>query len=271
MSNNINGRGNGNVLNNQWDMTSGSTSAEVARCICEAEQARSQLADFMGQDVAETRFVSLGENCSSAWYLKQLGLKDGSYPFDWIFSSPEIVQDCINDGFEKYLDRELMVPIKGGTAAGHSLYHEKLFSHRSPLVGDEDYDYYQRCCNRFLELMALQASACYLITLINEPSKRVGWAKGFTGQFAMPEHQGVESVSDLVGCIKEKNANAKFVVVDHYTEGERHTVSEKVADDLFFIGFYAGGRSTGVFYPDKLDDFCFKLILTGLFGASGNQ
>jgi hypothetical protein len=46
--------------------------------------------------------ISLGENCNSAWYIKQVGLKKSSYPFDWIYCSPEIINHCIKDSFKTY-------------------------------------------------------------------------------------------------------------------------------------------------------------------------
>lgn len=36
---------------------------------------------------------------------------------------------------------------------------------------------------------------------------------------------------------------------------------------VFFIEFCAGGDSTGVYFPDPLDDYCAKLILAGAKGG----
>ena len=259
-----------NPSNNRTDMASSYTSVEVSRHIHEADKAKFQLSKFMGSVEKGTEFVSLGENCSSAWYLKQLGLKEGSYPFDWIFSSPDIVLDCINDKFEKYLDKELISPKDDQVSAGHFYYHSNLFNHRNPLASEDDYNYFKRCCNRFFELVNSQDHSCYLITLINEPSKRPGWAKGFTNQFHMPKDQSIETVSSLIENIKERNINSKFVIIDHYTNSNRPTISKKINDSVFLVEFYAGGESTGVFYKNQLDDFCFKLVLTGLYGISKN-
>jgi hypothetical protein len=253
-------------LNNRLDMTESYAADEISRLMTEANQAKFQLADFMGCDGVGTKIVSLGENCSSAWYIKQLGLKEASFPFDWIFSSPEIVLDCTNDRFEKYLDKSLIVPNRNNTSAGHSYYHKNLFNHRNPLASEDDYSYHKRCCDRFISLLESQDNACFLITLINEPSKRQGWAKGFTNHFLMPKSQTLDSVSELIESIKEKNVNSKFVIVDHYTDSKGFTISEKISEHVFLIKFHANGESTGVFFSNQLDDFRFKLILTGLYG-----
>lgn len=56
--------------------------------------------------------VSIGENCNSAWYLKETGNKNASYPYDWIFSSGEIVTHTIKDDFKSFLNKELIFHIK---------------------------------------------------------------------------------------------------------------------------------------------------------------
>ena len=259
-----------NPTNDRLDMTSTYSNAQVTRLIQESDKVKSQLAEFMGNNTENTKFVSLGENCSSAWYLKQIGLKKASYPFDWIFSSPEIVLDCINNNFERYLNRRFITPKPNNTSAGHSYYHENLFNHRNPLSSEDDYNYLQRCCNRFIEILKSQSSCCYLITLINESSKRPGWANGFTKNFSMPKNQNLGTVSELIKVIKGRNKNSKFIIIDHYTNSEKPTISRKVNDDVCFIEVHARAKSTGVFYVDALDDFCFKQALVGLYGKSRN-
>lgn len=51
-----------------------------------------------------THFVSLGYRCSSAGILKSLGLKQASYPFDWLVSRPPIIEHCIATGFAEFLN-----------------------------------------------------------------------------------------------------------------------------------------------------------------------
>ena len=166
------------------------------------------------------------------------------------------------------MDKELIVPKRGNASAGHSYYHDDLFNHRNPLASDNDYSYLQRCCTRFTELLESQQNTCYLITLINEPEKRLTWAKGFNKQFALPEGRRLESASNIVEYLKEKNQNSKFILVDHYTDSIKPLQYGRINDDVFFIEFHAMGKSTGVFYENELDDFCYKLVLTELYGEA---
>ena len=50
-------------------------------------------------------FISIGPYCSSADILKNNGLRNAAYPFDYIFSSLEMVKHCISDRFNIFLDK----------------------------------------------------------------------------------------------------------------------------------------------------------------------
>jgi hypothetical protein len=234
--------------------------------IAHAKGAHQVIRDFLPMD-QRYQFASLGENCSSAWYLKQSGLKAESYPFDWIFSSPEIVLHCIEDEFKTFLDKSLIEPSRDGHSAGHAFYHSKLFNHRNPLGGAREYGYITRCCERFLEFVGGQHNAVYFITLINEPDVRSDWAEGFNNRFALPRDQGLDTVRELMACLIDKNHASRFIVVDHSTNGNRHVAAERVDERTVFIDFRAAGASTGVYYADPLDDFCYKLVMAGLVSA----
>ncbi len=235
-----------------------------ARFISEAEAASKKLRLFMQAESKEQTFISLGENCSSAWYLKQLGLKKASYPFDWIFSSPEIIIDCIKDGFAKFLHQSQIIEKPGKLSAGHAYYHANLFQHKNPLLNHDNYAYYQRCCDRFLEKIKSDIPIVFVLTLINEPLKRPLWADGFTYAFTMPVNQDIASVQPLCSYLKTIHTNSKFIIVDHYTERESSVTCEVIDDTIFAIRFCAGGKSNGLKYENHIDDYCFKLVLSGL-------
>lgn len=46
--------------------------------------------------------LPLGYDCSPAGALRDLGLRQEAYPFDWVQSSAEIVRQCIVEGFARY-------------------------------------------------------------------------------------------------------------------------------------------------------------------------
>lgn len=237
----------------------------------EARSAVGALASFLAdRPAADTEFVSLGQNCSTAWYLKQAGLKRASYPFDWLFTSPQIVADCLDHGFARFLDPALVRPKAGdANAAGHALYHASLFNHRNPLRSEEDQAYYRRACERFDVLLASRRAVVFVVTLVNEPDKRRGWAAGFGGAFPMPLRQDLDTLQPLFDAVRRRHADARFVVVDPYTNQPRRGVSCRGAGpDTLLLRFDAGGDSTGVYFTDALDDQACRAVFAGLVGTA---
>ena len=52
-----------------------------------------------------TEFISIGPFCRTAIILKALNKRNCSYPFDCIFRSIKMVNHCIENEFEIFLDK----------------------------------------------------------------------------------------------------------------------------------------------------------------------
>ena len=73
--------------------------------------------------------LSLGSACFTARFLQQQRLRTHAAPFDWVFSSAQMVTHCIETGFASLLDTDQYHRLAGGTVghrrysvmAGHSL------------------------------------------------------------------------------------------------------------------------------------------------------
>lgn len=106
-----------------------------------------------GRDAREpgaVNHVSLGSHCHAAQILKETGLRTWSGPFDWIFSSPGMVRDCLADDFAALLDRSQYesTPLHERTAphetrCRHRLYRERhaipfVFNHHDPAASAAD-------------------------------------------------------------------------------------------------------------------------------------
>jgi hypothetical protein len=95
--------------------------------------------------------VSLGCNCQMAHVLKTLDLRAWSGPFDWIFTMPGMVRDCLADDFAALTDRAQLESIPAAERRGpdiwkgcHRLYRERhglecVFNHHDPAAVPEDY------------------------------------------------------------------------------------------------------------------------------------
>jgi hypothetical protein len=52
------------------------------------------------------KVFSVGYRCSSAGILKHMGLKNESFPFDWLISRLPIIQDCIQTKFIHFINQQ---------------------------------------------------------------------------------------------------------------------------------------------------------------------
>ena len=97
--------------------------------------------------------VSLGCNCQMAHVLKTLDLRTWSGPFDWIFTLPGMVRDCLEDDFAALIDRRELesIPLPERRGADiwkgrHRLYRERhglecVFNHHDPAADPADYTF----------------------------------------------------------------------------------------------------------------------------------
>ncbi|MDX1365654.1 MAG: DUF1796 family putative cysteine peptidase [Arenibacter latericius] len=209
--------------------------------------------------------VSIGENCNSSWYLKETGNKNASYPYDWIFSSGEILTHTIRDDFKSFLNKDLIFHRKKNKA-GHSLYHSNLFNHRDPLNSDKDYSYYERSATRFLNLLKNTDNyILFVCTVIQEKEKRLDWANGFDRDFELPTNQGLDSFTETMELIQSINKNVKFIFINQITEGKFNLEIDTMTSDVLWINFSSEGANSGVKYRNALDDLIMKIIYKGMF------
>ena len=69
-------------------------------------------------------FISIGPYCSAADILKANGLRNTAYPFDYIFSSLEMVKHCINNRFNIFLDKNYYKYCSENSS--HHLFYSKF-------------------------------------------------------------------------------------------------------------------------------------------------
>jgi hypothetical protein len=122
-------------------------------------------------------FISIGPYCSSADILKSNGLRNSAYPFDYIFSSLEMIKHCIDDRFDIFLDKNYHK--YSSKNSSHHLFYSKFIdteilrkhhiAHNLPniannlinreiflhhnLLNNDVYLSFVRRCNRLLNLI----------------------------------------------------------------------------------------------------------------------
>lgn len=215
--------------------------------LVEASNISNKINTWLGSEIHEN--ISFGENCNTSSYLKKTSNKNASYPFDWIFSSPEIILHAIKDGFKLFLDKDQIFQINK-KRAGHRFYHSRMFNHRSPLKSDANYNYYVRAINRLKLVLENQKHSVFVVTVINETEK--------------PISQLLENFTPLISYIKKINPNSKFLFLSQITKNKPSIDLSYLDDTMLWVDFTSQGSNSGTKYRDRIDDTVAKIIFQGL-------
>lgn len=117
---------------------------------------------------AASTVVSIGPLCTGAQTLKDMGLRQAAYPFDWIFSDLAMVQHCVETRFAKLLDPALISSRTSDTGTGKSTnswyedaQNNPVFNHHD-LTDPETLASFRRRAERFMDLYASRDGAVLL-------------------------------------------------------------------------------------------------------------
>ena len=187
---------------------------------------------------------SLGCQCSTASWIKQKNMKKCSYPFDWIYSNPKMILDCINDDFVKFLDRSLHIPSKHKkkkNISGHKIYGGCIFNHHY-ILEDEQYEYFVRCVNRFRELTKINDNKLFIISFINKK-------KDITKELQ-------KQLNDLYTTLQKITNNFDLLVVWHTigTELKSNVIEDKELNNLKYINITTINRNNGRKIKDRKEN-----------------
>jgi len=135
------------------------------------------------------KIFSLGFRCSSAAILKRMGLKHESFPFDWLISRLSVIRHCMETDFTEFLnlsnyqrkysntyemadsrsgficDEHLMVNLyyqPVDQPDPENTYKWYLAMNHHNILEQKDTEYYERCVQRYRELMTFDEPKIYL-------------------------------------------------------------------------------------------------------------
>mmetsp|Transcript_32415 Transcript_32415/g.96563 ORF Transcript_32415/g.96563 Transcript_32415/m.96563 type:complete len:452 (-) Transcript_32415:119-1474(-) len=99
--------------------------------------------------------LSFGSRCLVARVLQEAGVRKYAGPFDWIYSTVEMVRHCLQDRFEVFLAPEQLQ--RAGHAWGHQTYGPMIrrgvvFPHHEPL--ERDRSHFVRSAERLRHVLA---------------------------------------------------------------------------------------------------------------------
>ena len=219
-----------------------------------ATKVNTEIRKWLGNTNCEV--IGLGQNCNASWYIKESGNKQTSYPFDWIFTTPEIILDILADDFQAFTQKDLLIP--HGLDAGNERYHETFYGHRNPASREADRLYLIRCVERWKERMQSQKPVLFLTVVLNESDKRKRWKEGFTKEFSMPTNQKLEDFSGMTKMLYSINPNCKFLFIEQKTQSQFDLSIIEKSENTIWLNFSAIDKNTGVQYMHNVDDDVMK-------------
>jgi Putative papain-like cysteine peptidase (DUF1796) len=253
------------------------------------------MADDLHDGLSEDRYAdktiifSVGHRCTSTSLIKEMKQKFETYPFDWVVSKLDVLVHCIETEFEEYLRVENYVDQKSETfnlcddVKTHVCYENILYNkyYEEEYLPDKpenkigtygmklamthhdirtskDYQYFQRCIQRFKKILSLSQQKFYLyvhpIMGVNDYDMQVTNGSLLNYFNAFTEY------------LKTKTANSfgiYFVVVKNESKkGSVEVLFE--TDDLIIYAMHTnqnlvdgGGVYDGDFYTEQ-----YKMLIT---------
>lgn len=120
----------------------------------------------------EPLLVGLGSYCEAANILRDCGVRNAAFPFDWMLSS-----DCkkliksLDDDFFYFMDKKYLVPSKASNTVLLQTYYSMEFHHEGEWKGDSNYltqnteklvEKYQRRVERFRQLKSFLGKVIFI-------------------------------------------------------------------------------------------------------------
>lgn len=237
----------------------------------------------------KTILFSVGHRCTSASLIKEMRHKFETYPFDWVVSKLDVLVHCIETDFEEYLRAENYVNKVSETfnlcdgvkthVCNENIFYNKYYEHEympdkvenkigtygmklalthHDMRQEKDRQYFQRCVQRFKNILALPQQKFYLYV---HPIMGMADYEENMGQGSLLAY--FNAFSDY---LKTKTANAVgifFVVVKNQArKGEVEVLFE--TEDVIVHTMYAnqdlidgGGVYSGDFYTEQ-----YKMLIT---------
>jgi hypothetical protein len=189
------------------------------------------------------KFCSLGKLCQSSKILQRIGVKNESYPFDWVHSNLDIIQHCIDDDFKSLMDKSFYFSStdKATTkSCNHEIYSKMcggvFFRHRDPLSIEDDYNYFVRCVDRFRMLL--------------KSEERKTFIQFYRGH----EEESITKTINFNQNFKKITSNYKIITILHELSNEtNHTISN-ISDDLKIIFLKTKSPSCGMTFAHEDDN-----------------
>eukprot|EP00746_Dinoflagellata_sp_MGD_P015929 gnl/MRDRNA2_/MRDRNA2_135635_c0_seq1.p1 gnl/MRDRNA2_/MRDRNA2_135635_c0~~gnl/MRDRNA2_/MRDRNA2_135635_c0_seq1.p1 ORF type:complete len:390 (-),score=64.47 gnl/MRDRNA2_/MRDRNA2_135635_c0_seq1:13-1182(-) len=228
--------------------------------------------------------LSFGSCCLVARILREAGVRLYAGPFDWLFSSAQMVRHCIGDDFSTFLDVDQILGQPPEKARCHSFYGEMMnrvvvFPHHEPRGRDRGY--YKRSVQRFLNVLASPEKKLFVLVHLVQSQQELHGTRDPDALGSVRDGSG-SSNAEIGRLFDELNmrgvVNFELRVVhavepglDQRIEADRNgSNSHSLVFDtgpgrerLVVYELHCAGRFTGLFFKNFVDEKSMKQLMLG--------
>ena len=204
---------------------------------------------------------SLGGRCHTASLLKECSLKKASYPFDWIFSNLNMIIHCIQDDFNIFLNKDYYNFENQNNIIqkqNHSFYCENelepTFNHHNPL-NIVDYQYFQRCCKRFKNLLSTNEFKLFFTMFLN---------------YNKIDDEFINNIINFKNELSKYTCNFGILCIVQYV-GNSNYYNFTKHENIHFLEVYTLSKSDGKEFENKNDNDYLNNIITSTYKFDLNE
>ena len=228
--------------------------------------------------------VPFGTFCHIASLLRDTGLRRWTGPFDWIFSTPGLLADCLDDDFAAFLDPAHLRSVPEAELTGgakrqcrHLLFEERyglpvLFNHHDPVASASDRESFERAVSRFRT--ALRSGRTVLYSMSERRWPEAEWERLAAALARYPDPMGTRGAPPIGLAVTSPAMTREMMrLVVVTVEGGKmqrswRTEERRIGDvPSTFVDVGTLTRSIGVRFQDPEDDAYLRRILPPLARA----
>ena len=191
---------------------------------------------------------SLGTICQSSQLCKDLQIRKESYPFDWIFSTPDIIVDILEDDFASFLDKDLYESMHPSLCK-HRKYvlprnGSYMFMHHNPKDNIDNYNYFVRCVDRFRKLLTTSSNKLFIINYPNKQESDIDSLQA--------------STLSLINCLDTKTINYFLFAIFHVSNYSKCEFNITEQNNTKFLTFYSKSTTNGIHLTCAEEDLLMR-------------
>lgn len=192
-------------------------------------------------------------------------------PFDWIYSSAEMVRHCLEDNFVTLLDPFQVV--KAGASWGHRMYAKMLgrcvvWPHHDPK--SKDRCHFTRSCERFRRVLLCPERKLFVFASLVKSQKELEIVRSADSAgnsnaevlrlFEHMRRHGVQNFEIVAVQVVESNVGESR---HHIPQVRPVRDTGPGSERLIVYELHCKGKCTGIYFKEKADEEALRRLLRG--------